>query len=258
MAVLSVGCLSPELVHSDQVPDISSSELLGASGLIQHGEAPPAMPFAYTFPDGESLSVDFSGTLLRDNVLTENLRFKGKGQLVSVAYMRALTIDGLSLLRNGDFSLSTHFTPVSSFWEEYGCLPSGGARAPVFEEAEVSAAASVGSTMLVTGGGASTLVKRVKAVENWFWKTEASGLAVFSTMRGDVVWEEVHILSLIEGENPVLIEYLLKAHSIMSDEKVTEGPDKGVLNGILFSIWRFSWKGGSIHDVRTTDMFFSF
>lgn len=39
----------------------------------------------------------------------ECLRFKGQGQLLSVLFMRNVLIDGLSILRAGDFSLSEEY-----------------------------------------------------------------------------------------------------------------------------------------------------
>ena len=70
----------------------------------------------------EAIQADFSQTVLRDNVMAENLRFKGEGQMLSVLFMRNVLIDGFSLLRNGDFSMSLEYSASSLFWNHFGAL----------------------------------------------------------------------------------------------------------------------------------------
>ena len=52
----------------------------------------------------------------------ECLRFKGQGQMLSVLFMRNVLIDGLSILRAGDFSLSEEYSSSALFWKEFGAI----------------------------------------------------------------------------------------------------------------------------------------
>lgn len=83
--------------------------------------------------------------------------------------MRNVIIDGLSLLRIGDFSLISNYAEPSLFWKDFGLV---NVQTPGFEDAGVSEAATVGDTVLLLGGVANLLVKGVFVLENWFWQTE--------------------------------------------------------------------------------------
>ena len=112
--------------------------------------------------------------------MAENLRFKGEGQMLSVFFMRNVLIDGLSLLRNGDFSLSQEYASPSLFWKEFGAINwSQSGEAPLFENAKVSDAANIGDALFLLGGVTELVVRGVFALENWYWQTDGTKQAHF-------------------------------------------------------------------------------
>ncbi len=127
MSVIALACLYPDFPHSDEVDDLLQSEFITRPELPSHTPLPAqSLVFTYAIPgSGESVEVDYSTTLLKDNFFSENLAFKGDGHIISVFLMRDVIIQSTKIIRSGDFSLVEEFSHVDDFFKEFGAIHHG-------------------------------------------------------------------------------------------------------------------------------------